>query len=574
MADDRDEIRQRIDIVELVGQRVALKRAGKHWKGLCPFHNDRNPSFIVNRELGRYKCWSCGAQGDIFNWTMETQRVDFAEAMRILAQQAGVTLQRKGGEGPSRRENYEAAMKSALEFFRASLEKFGDARAYAESRGLGGEVGDAWEIGYAPDVGDVLATTLKKKGFTLADAKELFLVDSDAGGGFFDRFRGRLIFPIRDERGQLVAFGGRVLGQGMPKYINSGDTPLYSKSKVLYGMHRAKAKIAEERTAVLVEGYLDVIACHRAGVTNAIASLGTALAEDHVRLLKRWCEKVIILYDQDAAGIKATQRASELLMAGGVSVQIAVVPEGGDPDTLLTDQGPGAVQQVVRNTVAPLEFQLAQLRTRLEIDTDEYWREAVAILATAPNAMELERYLQPLAAEYPGMTDKAAARSALLRMVGAARKSKRAGAGRTEEEVLPVVASSPKMPGGEQTVFRALLALDTRQTAWLIVRQPELFTSPAGKKLALAIQAAFPNQAPEGNAASWLHELGNSELEGWLADLGMADGPPVDGKLLGDIQSRMLKKVEKRAVGGLKSEAATDDEALRALSDRLKNLNK
>lgn len=571
MTDDRDEIRQRIDIVDLVGQRVALKRAGKNWKGLCPFHDDRNPSFIVSPDMGRYKCWSCGAQGDIFNWTMETQRVDFGEAMRILAAQAGITLQRKGTVAPSRREGQERAMLDALAFFRAALANHSDAMAYAESRGLGGEVGDAWEIGYAPDVGDVLASHLKKKGHSLADCKDLFLVDTDPSGGYFDKFRGRLIFPIRDERGQLVAFGGRILGAGQPKYINSSDTPLYSKSRVLYGMNRAKGEIASQRTAILVEGYLDVIACHQAGLTNTVASLGTSLADDHVRLLKRWCESVVILYDSDAAGQKAAERASELITAAGLTAKIALLEEGNDPDTLLHSEGPVAVRKIVDHTVAPIEFRLKKLRERLRTDEEEFWREAVQILAHAPNALELERYLLPLAAEYPGLGDPAAARAALLRMVTQARRTNRKSESETSSAVdQPALAT--KLPGPEAAILRGVLDEKSRGLVWPVVQQTQLFQSPVGAAIAQALVTAFGDQIPEGTPGQWLHRLEDESLQERFVEIGLVDGPPITAELLIDIVDRMTKGHEKRAVVNLKPDAVGDDEKLRQLEERLRKL--
>ncbi|MFQ3677909.1 MAG: DNA primase, partial [Fimbriimonadaceae bacterium] len=299
MAGEREEIRARISIVELVGQRVSLKRTGKDWKGLCPFHPDKNPSFSVSETTGRYRCWSCGETGDVFSWVMKTQNVDFPEALEILARQAGVELTpRAGAPDHSLRVRQLAAMEEALKFFREQLVRSREALGYVERRGLDQEILDAWEIGYAPADGSPLSRRLGKAGFPLEMCRDLFLVDQ-SGSGYRDKFFNRLMFPIRNERGELVAFGGRVLGDGHPKYINSGDTPIFRKSRVLYGMFRAREAMRRRRHAVLVEGYLDVIACHRAGVDTAVASLGTALAEEHAQLLRRWVDEVTIFYDGD-----------------------------------------------------------------------------------------------------------------------------------------------------------------------------------------------------------------------------------------------------------------------------------
>ena len=348
MNDERDEIRRRLDIVELVSQRVRLKRSGKNYLGLCPFHDDKTPSFNVSPTTGRYKCFACGESGDVFTWVMKTQALEFREALKVLADQAGVVLS-KSFEGPridkSEREAQLAIMQSALIFFRNELRRNTAALAYLDGRSIDQAVQEDWEIGYAPDVGEALAINLQKEGKHLATAEQLFLTQKDRSGGFSDKFRGRVMFPIRDERGDIVGFGGRILGDGHPKYINSSETPLYNKSRVLYGIHRAKDPMMKSRHAVLVEGYLDVIACHRAGVTEAVASCGTALAEGQVKLLKRFADKVTILYDGDSAGQKAAIRAANRalpMLAPGRSLAFVTLPAGVDPDDFVRAKGPAA----------------------------------------------------------------------------------------------------------------------------------------------------------------------------------------------------------------------------------------
>lgn len=522
MADERDEIRSRIDIVELVGREIHLTQQGKTWKGLCPFHQDKNPSFTVSRQTGRYKCWSCGEAGDVFTWVMKRQNVDFADAIRTLAKEAGVVLASKANQPPpSVRHAQEAAMDEALAFFKEHLSKSSVAKEYCERRGLDADTLSTWEIGYAPEVPGALAVHLKKKGYSLADCKALFLVDEDSHGGFFDKFRGRLMFPIRDEKGALVAFGGRLLGDGVPKYINSSDTPLYRKSKVLYGMSRARSGFGKDRRAVLVEGYLDVIACHRAGVTSALASLGTSLSDDHAKLLKRWVDEVVVLYDSDVAGQKAADRAVAILSAEGLRVRVALMPPGEDPDTLLRNAGPAAVQQSVETGLSPVDYKMQALELRRpSMPPEEFWTTAISLLSEAPNEMELDRHLLKLAGQYPGISDVTKAHRALRAEVNKVRRSKAA----SPDAPKPIRAIQPSQLQGELlvselVVFRAFLSTEYRKSGWLFSRAPALFVTSLASKLRDAIAEAFEEQEPQGEPVMWLHQIKDDALRQVLADL-------------------------------------------------------
>ena len=520
MADERDEIRSRIDIVELVGREISLAQKGKEWKGLCPFHQDRNPSFSVTRQTGRYKCWSCGEAGDIFTWVMKRQNVDFVEALRILAKEAGVTLTNKGETTPpSVRQAQEEAMDEALSFFKDHLAKHSIATEYCERRGLDKQTLATWEMGYAPEGGSALAVFLKKKGFQLAECKNLFLVDEDSHGGYYDKFRGRLIFPIRDEKGALVAFGGRLLGDGVPKYINSSDTPLYRKSKVLYGMNRARRHFGKEKRAVLVEGYLDVIACHRAGVETALASLGTSLSEDHAKLLKRWVDEVVVLYDSDSAGQKAADRAVGILTAEGLRVRVALMPPGEDPDTLLKNAGPAAVQQAVETGLSPVDYKMQALMARENPSSMEFWPKAMHILAEAPTEMELDRHLMQLAGLHPGMTDVLQAQKSLRREVNKIRRSSANRSEATAPTSFDHQQIKGKLNSGELVVFRAFLSTEFRVSGWLFSRARDLFFSPLAIRISEAVSTVFPSGAPQGEPALWLHRIEDEVLRQSLSDL-------------------------------------------------------
>lgn len=526
MADEIDLIRSRINILDLVGQRTALKKAGRSYKALCPFHDDRNPSMTVNPDLGRYKCWSCGASGDIFNWVMETQKVDFPEALKILAAQAGVELKAERREpGQSMKATHESMMKAAQEFFIKQLELSPIARSYCAQRGLEPDVLQAWGIGYGPEEGSALAVTLRKQGFQLSEAQALFLVDQDSSGGFYDRFRGRLIIPIHDERGRVVAFGGRIIGAGQPKYINSSDTPLYHKSDLLFGLHKAKEVMSKNQRAVLVEGYMDVIACHRAGMAEAVASLGTALTEQQVRLLKRWTNQVVVLYDRDEAGQRAAEKACEMLAAEGVIARVALPPEGEDPDSLLVKKGAAGVLSLLDEAVSPIRFKLIRLDEKKKPSDPGYWDEVAEALALARTHLELEEHLAPLAAMVPDAADKASAMAALRRMAAQAKKrGNKTGSARTvsdepmnEEE--PTLRLSTAQLWSEGAILRALLVPAFSGLAWKLLKEEDLFRPGTAARAAAAVIEAYPDKPPTGSPAQWLPAIQDKAVLNLLMDL-------------------------------------------------------
>ncbi len=573
MADERDLVRSRIDLVDLIGQRVKLKKSGRNWTGLCPFHEDRNPSFSVSPDIGRYKCWSCGAAGDAFTWVMQTQGVEFREALEILAKQAGVELTKGKGQDKSKRQAMADAMSVAQAFFRSHLESHTKALEYCAKRGLTSEVLEYWEIGYAPDVGEALVAELKKRGVPLALATELNILDGNQQIGFQDRFRGRLMFPIRDDQGHLVAYGGRVIGDGMPKYINSSDTPLFSKGRTLYGMHRAKDPVRKSRQAVLVEGYLDVIACHQAGVTNAVATLGTAMSEHHVKRLSLWVDEVVMLYDSDEAGQKAAERSVEMLTVGGIKSRVALMPKGQDPDTLLREQGPEAVRNAVKRGVEPIEFLLQQIGLRHSPDKEEYWQEATAALARLESPMEVERHLMPLAVRYPFMRDPERAATALRGMVRQAKRKASKGAKPEQKQTvqpkgLPV-ALPPQL---EAAPFRALVERDIRATAWEICRQEDLFVTEMGRRLSRALVQAFVEAPRDLEATDLLDAIREEKDRDLLAAVLMLDGPPIDELAILDVRERLERRRDEISLRSVVGTGEKSDEDLMRIDARLKEL--
>lgn len=551
MADEREEIKSRIDLADLISREgVRLKKTGKNYTGLCPFHNEKRPSFTVNSETGYYKCYSCGESGDVFTWVMKRQNLDFVEALRILAQEAGVTLKRNSDEPRTDRELHQTIMDAALDFFREQLQKSTAALEYCARRDLDQATLDAWQIGYAPDVGEALAFHLKKKDFPLAEAKTLFLIDQNSSGNYYDKFRGRLIFPIRDEKGTLVAFGGRLLGDGHPKYINSGDTPLYRKSRVLYGMNRARDTLNKERRAVLCEGYLDVIACHRAGVTSALASLGTSLAEDHAKLLKKWCDEVVVLYDSDPAGQKAAARAVEILRPEGMRVRVALMPQGDDPDTLLKRDGPEAVRRAIEGGLSPVDYRLQSIERDFQPAQDEFWSHAFEALADAETEPELLRHIDRLRGVYPGTRDVEQAGKAIRIEVSRIRKARKAAVakphhGEEGERVAPVRRPQIKgtLTGPEFLLFRALLSENARfrTFGYMFSKKPDFFQSGVGQEISQAVSRSFPDRAPVGPAATWLDRIEPESARYSLAELLMR---PYEEPLTEDVLATAIERLK------------------------------
>jgi len=311
-----DRVKQQADIVRVIGDYVRLKKSGQNFTGLCPFHGEKTPSFAVHPVKQIFHCFGCGKGGDVFTFVMEMEKCQFPEAVRIVAEKCGIAIPRPKERTPEeRKENQQRAAliemhKEAQSFFVRQLETTAEgkaARAYLEDRGLDEQTIAQFGIGYAPSGGDILLRLLKPK-YAEKLLAESGLLSRDQGGRLFDRFRRRITFPIANESGKIVAFGCRALGDEQPKYLNSPETRVYSKSNVLYHMDRAKDAIRRQDFAVLVEGYMDAIAVARAGVSNVVASCGTSLAEPQIRLLGRFTKRVIVNYDPDAAGQAATER--------------------------------------------------------------------------------------------------------------------------------------------------------------------------------------------------------------------------------------------------------------------------
>lgn len=364
----KEEIRSRNRLEDVVGAYVALKRSGKSLTGLCPFHNEKTPSFSVSPTKQLYYCFGCGASGDVFDFVMQYERLDFVEAVKRLAERAGIVLEIEN-ETPSQRKSRQTrdtVLKInmlAARYFRYRLVKSklaAEAREYLSSRGVSSESAERFLLGYALDKWDDLCSLLTRRGFSEEIAVQSGLVKMGRTSAY-DVFRDRVVFPIRDPSGRVIGFGGRVLpirGESQPKYINSPETPLFNKSRVLYGIDVARDSIKRLEKAIIVEGYMDVISCHQHGFSNVVASLGTSLTREQARLLSRYTPEVVILYDADTAGQEATLRGLELLRREGLRVKVVTLAEGDDPDSFLRKNGESALQDLLDSAVNLTEYRI------------------------------------------------------------------------------------------------------------------------------------------------------------------------------------------------------------------------
>ena len=386
-----ERVKQQADIVRIVGEYVRLKKTGKDFSGLCPFHQEKTPSFTVSPIKQIFYCFGCGRGGDIFNFVMEMERCEFPDAMRLVAEKCGISIPKPKPSSPAERTQSSVRTtlvemhREAQTFFVKQLQETAEgklARAYLEDRGLEKATIERFGIGYAPSGGDVLLRHLKGK-YAEKLLAESGLVSRGEGGRLFDRFRRRITFPIANESGKIVAFGCRALGDDQPKYLNSPETPIYSKSNVLYHLDRAKEALRRSDFAVLVEGYMDAIAVARAGISNVVASCGTSLAEPQIKLLGRFTKRVVVNYDPDTAGQAATERSIVLLLEHDFEVRVLALPPIGnrkaDPDLFIRENGAEAYVKALKEAPPYVDYLIVRAR-QMDLSTGEGKLRAVNFL--------------------------------------------------------------------------------------------------------------------------------------------------------------------------------------------------
>jgi len=382
-----ERVKQQADIVRVVGEYVRLKKTGKDFSGLCPFHQEKTPSFTVSPIKQIFYCFGCGKGGDVFNFVMEMERCEFPDALRLVAEKCGISIPKPKPSSPAERTQSSVRTtlvemhREAQALFVKQLQGTAEgklARAYLEDRGMDKATIERFGIGYAPSGGDLLLRHLKGK-YAERLLAESGLVSRGEGGRLFDRFRRRITFPIANESGKIVAFGCRALGDDQPKYLNSPETPIYSKSNVLYHLDRAKEALRRSDFAVLVEGYMDAIAVARAGISNVVASCGTSLAEPQIKLLGRFTKRVIVNYDPDNAGQAATERSIAILLEQDFEVRVLALPGKADPDKFIREQGADAYMKLLKESPPYVDYLIARAR-QMDMTTAEGKLRAVNFL--------------------------------------------------------------------------------------------------------------------------------------------------------------------------------------------------
>jgi DNA primase len=502
--EDVRRVRDATDLVALVSERVVLKQKGRlHW-GCCPFHAEKTASFKVDPATQLWHCFGCGLGGDAYGFLMRAENVDFLDAVRILADRGNIEIVEESGGAPrGHRERLIAANEAAWLYYHEVLTKSPDpgareARDYLKQRGFGSEVAKRWRLGFAPGHG-ALVRHLAEAGFSADEIESANLGLKGDSGQLRDRFFGRVMFPIFDLQGRAIAFGGRVLGKGEPKYLNTQDTPAFHKSANLYAIDRAKGPVTATGTAVVVEGYTDVIALHEAGLTNAVATLGTALTREHVRLLSRFAKRVVYLFDGDAAGLRAADRASEFIDSSltpeagrdRVELLVAVLTDGQDPADFVTAHGAESLKATIANATPLLRFSIDRRLARWDLDRPEEraraLKDAAEVLAPIKDSLLADDYATYIA-------DQLFADFATVRRAVAAAKPTTSHAANTaaDEPEIPMAIADTAQRRVERELLDLLLRTPELRARARFLLSDDLLTDPANRVIAQSIADAAP----------------------------------------------------------------------------------
>ena len=398
-----DEIQSRIDIAELIGRYIPIKRAGRHFKATCPFHKEKTPSFHINTEKQIFHCFGCGVGGNIFGFLMQQEKLTFPEAVRQLAEQAGISIPQDSDSNATvnKEKIFEILAKTGIYYQKmlSNIKEGKQAREYLKKRGLTENTVQVFQIGFAPAQGDRLIKAASKSNFAVRQLEEAGLI-TNTSRGISDRFRARLIFPIQDIRGRIIGFGGRSLQNQEPKYLNSPETFVYSKGRNLFGLFQAKDAISSAKHSIVVEGYFDCIFLWQAGIQNVVSPLGTAFTPDQAKLLSRYAKKVTLAFDSDAAGEAASLRGIDILIESGFEIRVAKLPPGIDPDEFVQRYGVKAFEELIDNSLRVLDFLIGCAEKKFTLkDTESRVKAAQFVLSTIskiPDAMLKAEYVRLL----------------------------------------------------------------------------------------------------------------------------------------------------------------------------------
>ena len=581
--DTIEQIRQSVDIVEVLSDYVMLTKRGKNYLGLCPFHDDRSPSMNVSQDKQIYKCFSCGAGGNVYTFLMELERISFIEAVRKLAGQAGVALPEEGGsEDRGKQESFDPlynANELARKYFHHMLtaDDCGkEAREYLNARGLTDETIKTFSLGFAPDSWDGLLLVAGRRGFSPQNMEKAGLASPrNEAKGFYDRFRNRVMFPIQSHTGRTVAFGARALDpEEKAKYLNSPETPIYHKSAILYGLWNSRDAIRTQDTALVVEGYMDLIALAQRGIQNTVASSGTALTEDHGRLLRRYTRKAVLVFDGDAAGAAASVRGIGSLLEVGIETRIVTLPEGQDPDSFVSEHGPDAFRGLLEDAQPVLDFLIHWIATQEDLTTADGKARALETLVGFVGRIKdetLRRFTIQEAAEKMG-TDEATLVGVLKRTAGRERPRRP----RPTDEPTPEQFVFDPSPRAERELLILMMAHDYTADTVLAQIRPEEFSNSVYRRIA-ALIAECRQQGHTAGEATLLDHNPNPDLAHIISALSLETGilnPDRPEAGLPDYIHRFRLKTLEAQIDHIKVEIRKDGADTRTLMEKLQGLTR
>lgn len=540
-----EEIRSANDIVEVISERIQVKRAGMSYRALCPFHQEKSPSFNINPERQIYHCFGCGAGGNVITFLMEHDKLSFLDAVRELADRAGIRLPSSGAAaGTSDEDPVYAANAAALSFFRKMLNSEAGVAAldYLRNRGLSDETIESFRVGYAPAGWDGLLKAAEKAGIRPRMLEEAGLVIARESGGHYDRFRDRVIFPLMASAERAVGFGGRAMGDAEPKYLNSPETRVYHKGRYLYGLREARQAMRGSREIILVEGYMDLLSLHQSGFRNTVASSGTALTREQAKTISRYADKVFVAYDGDAAGIAAASRAAEELMRFGLKIRVTSFPGGADPDSFLRKNGPEALRDRLVEALDFIDFLVAQSPADTAESREAAARRLVSMVARVEDPIVADLMLEKVA-------DALSLRRASVMRAHAALKES------NHEKARPAPAGggrddAPVIEEAELKAQKGLLSLVVCGGAPADrIREavtPEDFTDPVARAAAQLVWGVG-----EVDVASLLSSVDDRETTGLLSELAVLTPPESDCLRLCDDYIRTIER--SRIKAGIRS---------------------
>jgi DNA primase len=569
-----EEIQKSVDIVDVIGEYVQLRKQGRNYFGLCPFHGENTPSFSVSPEKQIFHCFGCGTGGNVISFLMQIEGYTFLEAVTNLAEKADISLPdelQQAQDFPRKTSNEAERMIQVYElankFYHHLLlntKEGQNALNYLLTRGFSEEIIKTFEIGYALNQKEFMTRFLMKKGFSLEFLEKAGLMIQKEDGSYFDRFRDRIIFPIKDHNGKVIAFSGRVMNNGdQPKYLNSPETKIFNKRKILYNFHQARLHIRKKQEVVLFEGFADVISAVKAGILHSVATMGTSLTEEHAKLLSRHAETVIICYDSDSAGVEATFRASKLLSHAGCKVKVAMVPEGYDPDDYIKQFGEEKFRQdVVGASVTLMAFKMQYYRKgkKLQDEADrlKYIEEIIDELSMISNEIEQELYLKQLAEEFS--LSKDTLKSQLKERLAAKKRDR----DRNKQAAIfyQVPQTRPLLPAFHNAE-RMLIAhmLRNKEVAERVLREIGVEFNIEEHRAIVTYLYAYYEEGHDPNISHFLSKLPHETLSRVVSDIAMMNiNTETNDKEIKDYITHVLKQ---REMSILKEKEAEKKEAER-----------